>query len=57
MVNDSIKNKAKALVAKSKEKRLIKTYDEFRKTPTSKEHALSSEEVNYYTSRRKGDAK
>lgn len=57
MVNNSIKSKAKELVAKAKEKGLIKTYDEFCKSTSSKKHALSSEEINYYTSRRKGDAK
>lgn len=56
MVNNSLKNKAKELVARAKEKGLIKTYNEFCKSAPSKDDALSSEDVNYYTSRRKGDA-
>lgn len=53
MVNNSLKNRAKNLVAIAKEKGLVKTYDEYCKTASSKEMALSSEEVNYYTSKKK----
>lgn len=53
MVNNSLKNRVKNLVTKAKEKGLIKTYDEYCKTASSKNTALSPEEVNYYTSKKK----
>lgn len=56
MVNNSLKNRAKELVARAKAQGLTKTYNEFCKSVSSKNSALSSEDVNYYTSRRKGDA-
>lgn len=50
MDKESYKIKVKELIEKSKEKGLIKTYEEFLETEQSKEYALMEEEVEYYIS-------
>ena len=57
MVNDSYKKKVSGLVAKAKEKGLVKTYSQFCKTEAGKKSALSKDEINYYTSVGKGETK
>ena len=53
MVNNSYRDRVKSIVSKAKEKGLTRKYSEYCKTSASKENTLSSEEVNYYTSKRK----
>lgn len=53
MNKDNYKLKVKELIQKSKEKGLIKTYEEFLETDEAKEYALVQEEVEYYTSNNK----
>ena len=57
MVNNLYKEKVSNLIAKAKEKGLVKTYSQFCKTETGKKNALSKDEVNYYTSASKGERK
>lgn len=57
MVSEVYKQKARNLVKKAKEKGLIQTYEEFRKTDLAKETALTEEEVAYYISKKKEDTK
>ena len=57
MVNDSYRNRAKSIVSKAKEKGLVKTYADFCKTDVAKKSAVSSEDVSYYTSEKKGEAR
>lgn len=54
MVNDSYKGRAKALISKAKSKGLVQKYSDFCKSEIAKRATLSSEEVSYYTSRKKG---
>lgn len=51
MNKDNYKLKVKELIEKSREKGLIKTYEEFLETDKAKEYALTEEEVHYYTSK------
>lgn len=57
MVNSLYKNKVASLIAKSKEKGVIKTYSQFCKTKEGKESSLSKDEIIYYTSMNKGESK
>lgn len=57
MVNDSYKSRAKSIVSKAKEKGIIKSYSDFCKTEIAKKSTLSSKEINYYTSKKKGEAR
>ena len=50
-MNDNYKLKVKELIRKSREKGLIKTYDEFLETDEAKEYALAEEEAKYYISK------
>ena len=50
MDKESYKTKIKELIEKSKEKGLIKTYEEFLETEESKKYAMVQEEVEYYLS-------
>lgn len=50
MNKESYKTKVKKLIKKSKEKGLLKTYEEFLETEESKKYAMVQEEVEYYTS-------
>lgn len=51
MNKKSNKLKFEELIKESKEKGLIKTYEEFLETEEEKEYALTQEEVLYYTSK------
>ena len=57
MVSNLYKTKMSNLIAKAQEKGLIKKYSQFCKTEVGKKSALSKDEVNYYTSRNKGETK
>lgn len=57
MVNNSYKSKVKDLIAKAKSKNLVSNYSTFCKTNVAKTHALSEEEINYYTSKNSEGAK
>lgn len=57
MVNNLYKNRVSKLIANAKEKGLIKKYEEFSESEEGKNLALSKEEVDYYTSKRKGETK
>lgn len=57
MVNNLYKSKMANLIAKSKEKGLIKTYSEFCKTEEGKKTSLTRDEIIYYTSKNKGETK
>ena len=50
MDKERYKKRVKELIKKSKEKELIKTYEEFLETEESKKYAMLQEEVEYYTS-------
>ena len=50
MDKESYKTKIKELIEKSKEKGIIKTYEEFLETEEAKKYSLVQEEVEYYTS-------
>lgn len=54
MISESYKKRAHDLVNKAKEKKLIKTYEEFCKTDLAKKTKLTEEEASYYTSKKKG---
>lgn len=49
MDNEKYKLKVQELIKISKEKGLIKIYEEFLETDQAKEYTLTEEEVNYYT--------
>lgn len=51
MDDNKYRLKVKELIKISKEKGLIKTYEEFLETDEAKEYALTEEEVKYYTSK------
>ena len=53
MIDNSYRERVKSTVSKAKDKGLVKKYSEFCKTSVSKKNALSSEEVNYYASKRR----
>lgn len=57
MVNNLYKSRVSALILKAKQKGLVKSYSQFCETKEGKETALSKDEVNYYTSRSKGETK
>lgn len=57
MVNNLYKSRVSALVMKAKEKGLVKTYSQFCKTPEGKNSSLSKKEIDYYTSKCKGEKK
>ncbi len=57
MVNNLYKEKVTSLIAKAKERGAIKSYPQFCKTSNGKKTALSEEEIIYYTSKNKGEAK
>ena len=57
MVNEIYKTKATALIKKAKEKGLVKKYKDFSKTDISKESKLTDEEIAYYISNNKEEAK
>ena len=48
-------SKAKSLIAKAKEKGLIKSYSQFCKTKEAKDIMLKEEEIDYYIHKQKGD--
>ena len=51
MNKDKYKLKVQKLIEKSREKGLIKTYEEFLETDEAKKYALAEEEVKYYISK------
>lgn len=57
MDNEKYKLKVQELIRKSREKGLIKTYDEFLETDEAKEYALAEEEVQYYISKHNEELK
>lgn len=57
MVNNLYKSRVSALISKAKQKGLVKSYSQFCETKEGKETALSKDEINYYTSRSKGETK
>lgn len=57
MVKKTYKTKVSNLIKKSKEKGIIKTYSQFCDTDEGKKDKLAEDEVNYYTSKSKGETK
>lgn len=57
MIDERTKNRAHDLVQKAIKKSLVTKYKDFCKTKESDEYAIPKEDVIYYTSRRKGEAK
>lgn len=57
MVNNLYKAKVADLIAKSKERGLIRTYSDFCKTEEGKKSSLTKDEIIYYTSKNKGETK
>lgn len=58
MVNNLYKEKVSSIIAKAKEKGLIKTYSDFCKSNEGEKYALTKDEIVYYTSmRNKGATK
>ena len=55
MSTDSYKEKVSKLIKKAKKKNSIKEYSEFCKSKTAEKNSLSDEEIDYYTSNKKGD--
>lgn len=53
MVSEDYKKRVHALIKQAKEKKLVKTYEEFSHTQLAQTTALTEEEVKYYISKNK----